>query len=257
MNFELLNNQSGTDFQLYSVVWDPVANKPTSLRVQWSALSQRVLLSWDEGAPEQNGDGFRIYRSDSGGAFQLKAEVDYHTHAWSDPEEREYGQVYVYRVTEVRYFPEEIESEPAELHFYPVLNEESQEATAQRKAGIVRKYEEEENVFEVFRHSGETWDVIVTFSEYSKPRDRLGWRSTPEMRVLIGDAQTALDESERDAEYQRVGKEEAPVIATMAMPGGQGYYEYDHEPLDVTIHLDILPRRLRVERLVLGEEINA
>ena len=47
-------------------------------------MAWQVQLSWEEGSPDQEGDGFKIYRSVNGGDFSLVATLSLSTTTWTD-----------------------------------------------------------------------------------------------------------------------------------------------------------------------------
>lgn len=73
-----------------------------------------IRLEWSEGAPDQQGTGFRIYRSVNGGPWTLRQTLPITTTVYTDSDVVE-GNYYWYRVTE--YYGTN-ESPPAEIHVY-------------------------------------------------------------------------------------------------------------------------------------------
>ncbi|MEM4531236.1 MAG: fibronectin type III domain-containing protein [Thermofilaceae archaeon] len=73
-----------------------------------------VRLDWTEGAPDQAGQGFRVYRSVNGGPWTLVAVLPLSTTTYTDTNVVE-GSYYWYRVVE--YYGSQ-ESPPAEIHVY-------------------------------------------------------------------------------------------------------------------------------------------
>lgn len=73
-----------------------------------------VRLDWTEGAPDQPGEGFRVYRSVNGGPWTLLATLPLSTTTYTDTNVVE-GSYYWYRVVE---YCGSRESPPAEIHVY-------------------------------------------------------------------------------------------------------------------------------------------
>jgi hypothetical protein len=58
----------------------------------------KARLSWSEGAPSEQGTGFKVYRSENGGSFTLRATLPLSTTTYDDPIQP--GVLYVYQVCE-------------------------------------------------------------------------------------------------------------------------------------------------------------
>ena len=252
MDFHLHESRATLDFPMHSMEFDPERNRPQNPRIKWGPFSRRVLLSWDEGAPEQNGEMFRIYRKDNDGAFELKGITGYREYSWHDTQALEYGGRYTYRVTECRTYPEPVESAPAEIVFYPRLAEETCTSVDVRQAHTIRKRSESQAANYVVIHRGEHMHAIVVLQEYQRGPDAPGWRAAPAMRVSLYDSSGTQDGQTRRGEFRRKLPEENTPLARISMPGGQGFYKLDREPFDVLVVVDILRRRLRLETLQAG-----
>ena len=63
----------------------------------------KARLSWSEGAPSEQGTGFKIYRSENGGDFSLRATLPLSTTTYDDPIQA--GVLYAYRVYEYLSLP--------------------------------------------------------------------------------------------------------------------------------------------------------
>jgi len=61
-------------------------------------MAYKVRLEWQEGAPSEQGSGFKIYRSINGGAFTLVATLPLSQTSWE--ESIQPGNTYTYRVYE-------------------------------------------------------------------------------------------------------------------------------------------------------------
>jgi hypothetical protein len=66
-------------------------------------MAYRVRLQWQEGAPSEQGSGFKIYRSINGGAFALVATLPLSQTSWEETIQP--GNTYTYRVYEYLSLP--------------------------------------------------------------------------------------------------------------------------------------------------------
>jgi hypothetical protein len=66
-------------------------------------MAYKVRLEWQEGAPSEQGSGFKIYRSLNGGAFSLVATLPLSQTSWE--ESIQPGNTYTYRVYEYLSLP--------------------------------------------------------------------------------------------------------------------------------------------------------
>jgi len=88
------NNAVDFDFNPF----DPVQNTPLNF-TGYASGSWQVNLSWDEGNPDQPGDGFKLYRAVDGGAYSLLETLALDTTSYVDSTVTA-GHVYSYQVTE-------------------------------------------------------------------------------------------------------------------------------------------------------------
>lgn len=132
-NFVLKQSGTGYNFVLYGP-WEPEENQPQNLTLTWVTIPSRVRLTWTEGNTAQPGDGFKVYRSTNGGAWQLMATLPLSTTQWEDST-TSYGNSYRYRVVE--YLNAE-ESTPAERGLHVRRADESQSGSDGRRRGVGR-----------------------------------------------------------------------------------------------------------------------
>ena len=130
LDFALAQRSSSLNFQLAGP-WQPEQNQPQNLTRSWVSVPTTVRLTWTEGNTSQQGDGFRVYRSVNGGAWQLAATLLI-TETQYDDDALGSGNTYQHRVVE---YKGDLESTPADTSLlFVYLCGENQPGSDTRRA---------------------------------------------------------------------------------------------------------------------------
>lgn len=97
--------------------WNPTDNQPQNLALTWLTIPTTIRLTWQEGAPGQIGDGFKVYRSTNGGEWALVATLPL-TQTTYDDGGLSYGNSYQWKVVEYQSIEESTPAYTGRLCLY-------------------------------------------------------------------------------------------------------------------------------------------